>query len=231
MSNQHSKLTGLLFDLDGVLINSLPVMKLALNAALKEVYRKRTFDIETVFAEYRQYLGMGFPDIVKKMGLSEQLYQPFRRHSRYLAPYVDLYPNIIDLLETAKSLSLTMAIATGKDYQRTEELLTQLKINQYFSSIYSSDTVTAPKPAPEMVNCFCADYSLQADQVLFLGDAEADIHCGQAAHCITAYADWGYGNKREIALLAPDYNFDSPMDARIQILALANQGGIKYDAV
>lgn len=206
-------LQALLFDLDGVLINSLPVMERAFRAALDEVYGDHSFDRDALFTEYRKYLGMGFPEIMRQLDLSQDMFQPFRRFSRQWAENVTLYDGALDLLCWGQQQGLPMGIATGKDMERTLELLEQLGIRQFFDSVYASDTVDAPKPAPEMALLFADSSGLPPANILLLGDAEADIRCGQAAGCMTAAVSWGYGNAERLAALHPTYVFATPADA------------------
>ncbi len=210
-------LKALLFDFDGVLINSLPVMKRAFFAALQEVYPNRTMPHEALFAEYQDYLGMGFPQIMRNLGLSHDMFEPFRKHSRKLAHNVQLYDGAIDLLSWARGKGLLMGIATGKDYERTIELLEQLHIRDYFCAVYASDRVGAPKPAPEMAQRFARDNQLAMSDFILIGDASADIRCGQAAGCRTAAAAWGYTARSTLCALGPTYVFDSPADAQEQL--------------
>ena len=207
----------LLFDFDGVLINSLPVMQLAFSAALDDVYRDQQLPHAALFAEYKKYLGMGFPEIMRRLDLSPDMFDPFRRHSRILAPYVRLYAGAVDILTWARENGLLMGIATGKDHERTLELLTQLNIKDYFCAVYASDSVSAPKPDPEMALRFAADTGLTVSDIILIGDAAADIQCGQAAGCRTAAAAWGYTDRVTLRALAPTYLFETPDDARVQL--------------
>lgn len=224
MSMQHrppfQRPAALLFDFDGVLINSLPVMQLAFSAALQEVYPGQRMPHTALFAAYREHLGKGFPQIMRNLNLSPDMFAPFRKHSRILAPYVRLYDDAIDLLDWARGQDLPMGIATGKDYARTIELLEQLGIRHYFASVYCSDTVRNPKPAPDMCQIFAADHDLDLASILMVGDAAADMRCGQAAGCPTAAAAWGYTDKATLQALRPTLMFDTPQDAQRQLQAL-----------
>ncbi|WP_341368113.1 HAD-IA family hydrolase [Yoonia sp. BS5-3] len=207
----------LLFDFDGVLINSLPVMQLAFSAALQEVYPSKRMPHTALFKAYRTHLGMGFPQIMRNLDLSPDMFAPFRKHSRILAPYVRLYDDAIDLLDWAQSQGLPIGIATGKDYERTIELLDQLGIRHYFAAVYSSDNVPRPKPAPDMVQRFASETGIAISRILMIGDAAADIHCGQAAGCPTAAAAWGYTERATLTALRPTLIFDTPQDAQTQL--------------
>lgn len=210
----------LLFDFDGVLINSLPVMQLAFSAALDEVYDGQRQDHDALFARYKTHLGMGFPQIMHELGLRRGMFAPFRHHSRHLAPYVRLYDGAVDLLDWAANADIPMGIATGKDEERTIELLDRLGINDLFGAILCSDNVPNPKPAPDMAVLFADGLGIATKDVVFVGDAPADISCGKAAGCRTAAAAWGYTPRATLLALNPDYVFDTPLDAQNQLSSL-----------
>lgn len=210
----------ILFDFDGVLINSLPVMKLSFAAALREVYPDQRFDIDALFEEYCKYLGMGFPEIMSKLELSPKMFEPFRRHSRYLAQYVTMFDGAIAFLDWCYARGFTMGIATGKDYERTIELLEILGIRSFFSHVYASDRVQNPKPAPEMALRFAADTGFPVEDIILIGDAQADMQCGNAAGCQTAAALWGYTDEETLLAFDPTFVFQSPQDAIVQMSGL-----------
>ncbi len=212
-----------LFDLDGVLINSLPVMQLAFSAALDEVYPGERIAHDALFARYRQYLGMGFSEIMARLDLSQEMRVPFRRHSLALARYVRLYDGAIELLDAVAAAGLPMGIATGKEMDRTRDLLSRLGIADRFTTVLTSDTVAAPKPAPEMVHRFAETTGVAPRDILMIGDAEADIRCGQAAGCRTAAATWGYCDHAVLAALGPDQVFASPRAAQAALETLTVQ--------
>lgn len=210
MNKPLANIDAVLFDLDGVLINSLPVMKMALTASLKDIYDDRQFDMDELFDQFRHYLGMGFTDIMDKLALSHKVHQPFCHHSRYLSGYVNLYPDIHQLLTGIKSLGLPMGIATGKDKVRTEHLLNILGIDVFFENILCSDMVANAKPAPDMAILFCQQQSVKPENVLFIGDSSIDIQCGKAAGCQTGRAIWGYGKQEEFSKFVPEVEFETP---------------------
>ena len=57
----------IIFDLDGVLINSLNNMKFALNQTSKQL------NISLNFETYKKYLGLPFKDIMKKMKIKKDI--------------------------------------------------------------------------------------------------------------------------------------------------------------
>ena len=57
----------IIFDLDGVLIDSIPNMKYALKQT------SNSFGFNLSFEKYRKYIGLPFEQIMKKMGLKSNI--------------------------------------------------------------------------------------------------------------------------------------------------------------
>ena len=57
----------IIFDLDGVLMNSLSNMKIALKSTSKAL------NLKLDFSEYKKYLGLPFEDIMQKIGVNKNI--------------------------------------------------------------------------------------------------------------------------------------------------------------
>ena len=62
----------ILFDFDGVLIDSLPAMEIA----WKSVQNK--YGILNTFVDYKKYLGLPFKEILKKLNIDKNIMKEFR---------------------------------------------------------------------------------------------------------------------------------------------------------
>lgn len=202
----------IIFDLDGVLINSLPVMQMAFEAALFDYFGHNLSAQERTnyFAQFRQHLGKGFPQIMSAINLPQALHEPFKTHSRYLAQYVRPYEGVSEMLKTLKQWGLKMTVATGKDTDRARELLVQLNLIQYFETVTGSDHTEAPKPAPDMAQQHLVKLRIDPTQAMIIGDSPSDLACGRAANIRCGAALWGYNNEETLKAYRPDAFFHSP---------------------
>lgn len=208
----------IVFDMDGVLVNSIDVMKMAFSAALRECRSDlQLHDCERLFSIYRQHLGKGFLQIMAELGLPETLHEPFKKHSRYLAPYVAVYPGVEALLSSLKEQGIRLTVATGKDGNRARELLERLQLAEYFDEVTGSDQA-APKPAPDVINFHRAKFDVARQETLMVGDSPVDLLCARSAGVHSAAALWGYSNYRILESCLPDYLFSAPysMTEKIQ---------------
>ncbi|KOY55806.1 phosphoglycolate phosphatase [Streptomyces sp. XY332] len=177
---------GVIFDLDGVIVDSFAVMEEAFAIAYKEVVGEG----RAPFEEYRRHQGRYFPDIMRIMGLPLEMEEPFVRESYRLAHQVPVFEGITELLATLRSRRFKLAVATGKSGPRARSLLEQLGLLHFFDHVIGSDEVAHPKPAPDIVVRALELLELPAEEAIMIGDAPTDIASAHGAGVASAAALW-----------------------------------------
>ncbi|MFC0106105.1 HAD-IA family hydrolase [Kibdelosporangium aridum] len=196
-----------IFDLDGVLVDSFGVMREAFHRAYREVVGAG----EPPFEEYSKHLGRYFPDIMTIMNLPLEMEEPFVRESYRLASRVRLFDGVTDMLEKLSGHGLRFAIATGKSGPRARSLLDGLGVLSRFDHVVGSDEVANPKPAPDII--FRAMDLLgvvEKSEAVMIGDAETDLASARAAGVTAVAALWGESDPGPLLDAQPDASFDSP---------------------
>ncbi|MET9499908.1 HAD-IA family hydrolase [Streptomyces sp. NPDC006552] len=187
------------FDLDGVLVDSFAVMYEAFAVAYKEVVG----DGPAPFDEYRLHLGRYFPDIMRIMGLPLEMEEPFVRESYRLASQVPVFDGIVELLLTLRVRGLRLAVATGKSGPRARSLLGTLNLLPFFDHVIGSDEIARPKPAPDIVEHALDLLGFAPDEAIMVGDAPTDIESAHGAGVTSAGALWALSDPAELLAAAP----------------------------
>jgi AHBA synthesis associated protein len=175
-----------IFDLDGVVVDSFAVM----NKAFALAYAEVVGDGPAPFAEYRRHQGRYFPDIMRIMELPPEMEEPFVRESYRLADQVTVFDGIVELLVTLRARGLRLAIATGKSGPRARSLLDVLGLLPFFAHVIGSDEVARPKPAPDIVRHALDLLDVPAERAIMIGDAPADLASARGAGVDSAAALW-----------------------------------------
>ncbi|CAL9488903.1 Pyrophosphatase PpaX [Streptomyces sp. enrichment culture] len=196
------------FDLDGVLVDSFEVMREAFSVAYAEVVGAG----EAPFAEYNRHLGRYFPDIMRIMGLPPEMEEPFVRESRRLASRVQVFEGIPELLDSLHRSGVPMAVATGKAGERARALLARLGLLDRFEVVIGSDEVVRPKPAPDMVRLAASVLGARPGQTMMVGDAVTDLHSAHGAGVRAAAALWAGVDPEPLLREAPDVVLRSPAE-------------------
>lgn len=194
------------FDLDGVLVDSIGVMERAFSVAFAEC---GGLDAPP-FGEFVRRSGGHLPAILAAMSLPLEMVEPFVRESRRLIAEVCPFAGVVAVLDELSRRGTRLAVATGKTNSRASEVLHHTGLAPYFPVVVGSDDVAAPKPAPDMVVRALADLAVEPADALFVGDSVADLRCGAAAGCDVAAALWGHGDPDALRAEEPDHLVDGP---------------------
>ncbi|MCG0061968.1 HAD-IA family hydrolase [Streptomyces tricolor] len=200
--------SAVIFDLDGVLVDSHEVTGRAFAAAYAEVVG----DGPAPVAEYQRYQGVYLPEVLRVLGLPAEMAEPFVRESHRLAGEVPVVDGIVDLLETLRARGPGLAVATGKSGARARSLLEILGIAEFFDHVIGSDEVARPKPAPDIVLRALRLLDVPAEQAIMVGDAPADVRSARGAGVTAAAATWATVDEDELLASGPDLVLKSPAD-------------------
>jgi 3-amino-5-hydroxybenzoic acid synthesis related protein len=194
-------LRAVVFDFDGVLIDSEPLMRFAFETA----FRGLGLAGQPPTEQYLEHMGESFPRIMQRLGLPAELWAPYRETCRTHLALVTLFPEAPALLARLRTLGLRLAIVTGKDRERTLESLEHFGLREYFDAVVASDELACPKPDPEGVRRALDLLDCQPDRALMVGDAVNDVLCAQRAGVLAVAVTWGTKPERVQTLCRPDH--------------------------
>lgn len=192
-------LKGLIFDLDGTLIDSAPDLRHALNKTLVEQGRR-----EVTLDEVKTLVGDGMLTTLQrafeKTGAalsgdqSYGLFQKFITYYRQQTPDpAQIYPHVLDIMGQYKKEGVKLALCTNKQEAATLQLLDQLKLTRYFSFIAGGDTFLVHKPNPGHVTGVVTELGLQPSDCVMVGDSINDVRAAKGAGLPCLVVTQGYG--------------------------------------
>ena len=181
----------IIFDLDGVLLDSRPNMEQAWHDVQERL------DITVSFEQYFKHIGRPFKDILEIIGLQEQLEEIeliYRQSSKKNIHLATIYPHVVESLQEIQDHNIKFGIVTSKDEERTKIVLNQLPLN--FSSIQTPNSQFRGKPAPDHLLAATAQLNIDPNDSLYIGDAEVDAQAALRAGIDYCHANWGYGKTK-----------------------------------
>jgi phosphoglycolate phosphatase len=181
------KFKAVLFDKDGVLIDSLDTCMSAFNDALVH-YGKPTFgregfvrDIWGVAAE--KTIGIIFSDRTEQERAD---IVKFYNNSRAMrVSQTQLFSSAAPTLQMLKAAGVKTAVVTSTVKRAALKLLSDFGILQYFDTVVGGDEAE-PKPSPEPLLLACKQLGIEPAEALYVGDTPTDAAAGKAAGCTTA---------------------------------------------
>lgn len=177
-------LKGLLFDMDGVLVNNLDIHR----QAFAEFFRR--YGVERTFDELNRHFGRGNDDImgelmpaeiVARVGIRELGNQKEAIYREIYAPTITPQAGLIEFLEEAEREGLVSAVGSSGFMANVDFVLDKCAIRRFFTATVAGDQVTRCKPDPEIYLTAAAKLGLKADECIVFEDAEAGIEAGKRA--------------------------------------------------
>lgn len=184
--------TGILFDLDGTLLNTLEDLKDATNAALRHFgCPERTLE------EIRTFVGNGARNQIR-LSLPGRADDPdldavLEWYKAYYADHCQIktapYAGIGEMLDSLKG-KWPMAIVSNKPDNAVKTLCAE-----HFPGIYAlGEAPDCPrKPAPDMV--FKAMKAIGVEKCIYVGDSEVDIRTANNAGVPCVSVLWGFRDR------------------------------------
>ncbi len=168
----------LLFDMDGVLIDSLDSWWHALNDALT-MFKHPTITREEFI---HTYWGHDLRSNLQRLHLNPEVATFCNLTYGGHLNDVRIYPETKPML--AKLAGFRKAIITNTPTDCTKQILQRFHISEYFEAIVTSDDVTHAKPDPEIVFKACEMLQVDPTSVMLIGDTSSDVKAGRAAGCM-----------------------------------------------
>ena len=185
------KLKLIVFDLDGVLINSLPNMIYSWNKV------RRKFKIDNQFTEFYKFIGLEFYEILENLKIKKKdflkIKKAYSKFSNEGSNRIQLYKNVKKTLLKLNKIT-PLAILTSKDKARTKKILKKLLSEINFQSVQSPTKKFRSKPSSDLLLKLIAENNVNLDQVLFIGDSVYDYQMAKRSHVKFIYAKYGYSN-------------------------------------
>jgi pyrophosphatase PpaX len=212
LSNILAKnLNGVIFDMDGTLVSTLPLIVHCLNEIV-EKYLSRKLTLEEVISTF----GPAAREIIRRFTVQlgeiqsksaiEDYYGCYRRE---LPRRALLFPGIEELLAKLQNSGKRLAVFTGVERVLMELTLDSFGLRKYFQVLVAGDDVRNSKPDPEGVWLALNKMKLRPKESAIIGDSPADILAGKGAGVVTIAALWSPENRGDPTTENPDFQFRS----------------------
>lgn len=211
--------SGILFDLDGTLIDTIPDLAGAANAMRLDMGLPPIS--QDILATY---VGKGMEQLVIRSLNHEGQPAEMDLIMRGLARYTDhyrnlngkrshLYPGVLAGLQDFQAQGMRLAVVTNKGTEFALPLLRQQGLTDFFEVIVCGDTCPRKKPDPMPLLHACSLLDIQPAQALFIGDSINDALAARAAGMKMLALPYGYNEGNPVQSLPADAIVGSIIEA------------------
>jgi|SRR6185295_13110404 len=220
-----SSTKALLWDMDGVLIDSLGLDLVVVNELLQKCVRKEislerefiqsifAYDVPTfwkmILEKVREEYGVSDTKKYSELLISE--YEKLRQNTKF-----ELNPGIPEILAAAKQQNIRQAVVSNNPIADVREILQRLEIDEQFDLILGNDLndaekTLAKKPAPDFYLFAAQKLEIAPQDCVVIEDSLIGIEAGKRAGAFTIGVATGGTTRAEMtaAEFPPDLIYDS----------------------
>ena len=216
----NGRISAVLFDLDGTLIDSAPDLAGAGND-MRIARGLPALPLE----HFRPMVGSGARGMVRialDVGPEDEPFAALRneflqRYEGRMTRETRVFPAIEPVLRALHKRLLPWAIVTNKATRFSEPLVRALGLHARAMTLVCGDTTPHAKPHPAPLLEAARRIGVAAAECVYVGDDLRDVQAGRAAGMLTVAVAWGYLGKAEAI---GDWGADHVIDAPHQLLNL-----------
>lgn len=173
-----------LFDMDGLMIDSEPLHLMAFNRILDKYGKNLTEEENT-----KRYIGVSDIDAAKDMVVRFDLPISAKRltkdkqeeYRKLFRTQLVAQPSLIELLNDLKKNSYKTAIASSSTLEEIRMVVEGLKMSSLIDMICSAEEVENGKPAPDVYLLAAKRLNVDSSECLVLEDTPKGVQAGKAA--------------------------------------------------
>ena len=205
---------GVIFDLDGTLVNSIKDIGDAMNTVLEQ-RNYPTHDYKT----YMTFVGAGIKSLVIK-ALPEtpetsevnSCFEAMKAvYSENCTVKTNAYDGVLDLLDHLKLKGLKLSILSNKADILTKKVVSHA-LPPYFEVVAGLTQEALKKPNPKVALGIAKTMGITPESLIFVGDSGADIETAISAGMLAVGVSWGYRSKEDLLEKGAKHILNKPVD-------------------
>jgi pyrophosphatase PpaX len=178
-----------LFDLDGTLVDSGPMILASFRHATRAVLG---YDIP----DERLLAGVGGTTLREQMDAleptrAEELVDAYRAHNAALHDDLAFFPGMQDVVERLQAEGRRLGIVSAKRRQTIDLAFKRLPGRHLFGAIVGSDELERGKPHPDGILLALEQLGGRPEDAAYVGDSPYDIGAARAAGVHAVAVAWG----------------------------------------
>lgn len=197
------KYKGIIFDLDGTLLDTLEDLALSVNAVL----RRKSYDEHPVNS-YRYFVGDGidvlveraFPEqSVKNKKDTDQIVKAVKEeYSRRWSDHTRPYPGISGMLDFLQKKQIPKAVFSNKPHEFAILTVNKLLPGWSFEDVYGIQPGVPRKPDPFGALMIAEKMQIKPEEIVYLGDTDTDMQTAVKGGFYPVGALWGFRSEEEL---------------------------------
>jgi HAD superfamily hydrolase (TIGR01509 family) len=172
----------IIFDMDGLMINSEPIQSKAYEEILKEYGKKPILNNEGIVHKVGIKEKDNWKLLCETYNLDESIDVLMQKRSKaYLKLLINIEPmnGLMDLLNLLKSNKFKIALASSSIRKHINVVLSKLNIEHFFDAVVSGQDVEKGKPHPDINLKAAKMIQVNPENCLVLEDAQSGVEAAK----------------------------------------------------
>ena len=179
------------FDFDGTLLDSLPLHRVATQAAIQEVFHEEV-DASTLAKSLGAPLQHSMEMISGGRGKVQELCDAYLTYyNTHVADEVTLFPNTLQTIQALQAKKIKLAILSNRLRDWGMNDMRMFHTTELFDVIIFAEDMPEPKPSGLAMLPIMNAFRMNPAEILVVGDSPKDILCARNAGSPSAAALWG----------------------------------------
>ncbi len=211
-AGRAGSISGVLFDHDGTLVDSLAMVVAATNQVLRD-HGRPTVPADDIIAAmvYPTNERMARHAAVSDLALRRRLAGDFVRAARASDPALaQPYPGVSALLQALHTRGVAMAVVSNNDGVFVRRVMAAHGLASAFVCVYGEEDMPSPKPDPRGLVGAAAAMARAAGDCLYVGDSGGDAQAAHAAGMRAVGVTWGIHTRAQLMEMGFDWLIDRP---------------------
>jgi len=198
-----------LFDLDGTVVDSGPIILASMRHATREVLGTEHTDDELMQA-------VGGPGLEAQLSVFgpddvDELVRVYRAHNEPLHDTLEAFAGMEDVLVRLQAEGRRLGVVTAKRRSTVELAFASVPLGHLFETVVGGDETEKHKPDPEPLLLAAERMGVDPSQAAYVGDSPFDVGAAKAAGMYAIAVTWGRIHDRSrLERAEPDAIVDSP---------------------
>ncbi|MCF8388863.1 MAG: HAD family hydrolase [Bacteroidales bacterium] len=213
---QGRKIEGVIFDLDGTLVDSIADIGDSMNRVMLHM----NFPTHT-YADYRYFVGKGLRELIinavpeahRQDHIIDECYRLMNKD--YGNNYINktkAYDGIESLVSRLKEKDIKLAVLSNKLEEMTRKVVVELLEESTFEMVMGLNQEIPRKPDPQGAMFISRQWKIKPENIAYVGDTSTDMQTAKNAGMIAIGALWGFRTKEELVEHGADILLKHPLD-------------------
>ena len=171
---------GVIFDLDGTLIDSYQAIYLGFHYTYSEMGLR-----PLSHGEVEKAIGRGLSHTFRELLGEERVAQALtlfrKKYEEVFRAHTHLLPDVRQVVESLQGRGIQLAVATNKLGRFSRAIFEHFGMDKMFAVVLGDGDVSQNKPDPEMLFLAMEKMGVGKEETIFVGDSVIDIQTGRNA--------------------------------------------------